>query len=183
MKRGRDQSLIKKRRKMRLLVFPAVVLVIYGILFVIMPDKASAALRSSGKVFTNILMPLCLVFIFMFVLNLFFKSASITKFLGRGAGIKTIILSAAAGIISIGPIYAWYPMLKALREKGAGNSFIAIFLGNRAVKPFLLPMMISFFGWIYVLILTIFTIIGSIVVGYCVDILVKEDVTTQADSL
>jgi len=74
----------------------------------------------------------------------------------------------------MGPIYAWYPMLKVLREKGAKNSLIAIFLGNRAVKPFLLPMMISYFGWIYVLILTVFTIFGSLVVGYFVDALVKE---------
>jgi hypothetical protein len=34
--------------------------------------------------------------------------------------------------------------------------------------------MISYFGWIYVLILTVFTIFGSLVVGYCVGILVKE---------
>ncbi len=66
-------------------------------------------------------------------------------------------------------------MLKALREKGADSSFIAIFLGNRAVKPFLLPIMISYFGWIYVLILTVFTIFGSLVAGYCVGILVKEN--------
>jgi hypothetical protein len=49
----------------------------------------------------------------------------------------------------MGPIYAWYPLLKELREKGAANSLIAIFLGNRAVKPFLLPIMISYFGWVY----------------------------------
>ncbi len=74
----------------------------------------------------------------------------------------------------MGPIYAWYPMLKTLREKGVDNSLIAVFLGNRAVKPFLLPIMISYFGWTYVLILVVFTIFGSIGVGYCVDVLVKE---------
>jgi len=174
LKKDRHPSFILKRRIVRLFVLPASVLFIYGILFVIMPDKAFTALRSSGKLFLNILMPLCLVFILMLVLNLFLKPAYIAKFLSRGAGIKGIILSAAAGIISIGPIYAWYPMLKAFREKGVGNSYIAIFLGNRAVKPFLLPIMISYFGWIYVLILTVFTIFGSFVAGYCIDLLVKE---------
>jgi len=52
-------------------------------------------------------------------------------------------------VISMGPIYAWYPLLKELRGKGATNSFIAVFLGNRAVKPFLLPIMISYFGGMY----------------------------------
>jgi uncharacterized membrane protein YraQ (UPF0718 family) len=133
------------------------------------------ALRSSGMILLNITVPLCVVFFFILLLNLFLKPAHVASFLGRGAGIKGIILSIAAGIVSMGPIYAWYPMLRELREKGAGNSMIAIFLGNRAVKPFFLPIMISYFGMIYVLILTIFTILGSLAVGYSVDALVKEN--------
>jgi uncharacterized membrane protein YraQ (UPF0718 family) len=140
-----------------------------------MPDKASMAIRSSGKVFFNITIPLCLVFILMLALNLLLKPAYITKLLGKEASIKGILLSVTAGIISAGPIYAWYPMLKALREKGADSSFIAIFLGNRAVKPFLMPIMILYFGWIYVLILTVFTIFGSLVAGYCISFFVKEN--------
>ena len=110
----------------------------------------------------------------MLVLNLFLKPALVARFLGRGAGIKGIMLSVTAGIVSMGPIYAWYPMLKELREKGAGSSMLAIFLGNRAVKPFLLPIMISYFGWTYVLILTVCTILGSLPVGYAVDAAAKE---------
>ena len=68
-------------------------------------------------------------------------------------------LSALAGIISTGPIYVWYPMLKDLREKGAKHFLIAVFLVNRAVKPFLLPVIISFFGWIYALVLTVLTVL------------------------
>ena len=164
---------INKRRIVRLLAFPSSVLFIYGILFISMPDNALTALRSSGKVFLNILEPLGLVFILMLVMNLFLKPGYITRFLGESAGIKGIILSAAAGVISIGPVYVWYPMLKSLREKGVENAFIAIFLCNRAVKPFLLPVMISYFGFIYTLFLTIFTILGSIIAGYCVDVLLK----------
>ena len=173
--KNRYLSNIWRKRAVRLLILPATVLFIYGILFIIMPDKTSIAIRSSGRVFLNLTIPLCLVFILMLALNLFLKPAYITKFLGKEAGIKGILLSVTAGIISAGPIYAWYPMLKALREKGADNSFIAIFLGNRAVKPFLLPIIILYFGWVYVLILTVFTIFGSLVTGYCMTFLVKEN--------
>ena len=79
-------------------------------------------------------------------------------------------MSVAAGIISTGPIYAWYPLLKDLREKGAGDSSIAIFLYNRAVKPFLLPVMVTYFGWLYVVTLIILTILASVVVGFSVSI-------------
>ena len=181
MNKDGPQGATWKRRAMRMIVFPASVFAIYGILFAVMADKASMALRSSGHVFLNIIAPLCLVFILMLVLNLFLKPAHIASFLGKGPGIKGIVLSVAAGIISTGPIYAWYPLLKELREKGAGNFLIAIFLNNRAVKPFLLPIMISYFGWAYVLILTVFTILGSLPVGYAVGAVVKEEARRQKE--
>ena len=155
-------------------LFPIVILAAYGILFAVMPDRVSLALKSSGNIFLNMVIPLCLVLVLMILLNLFLRPAQITRFLGKGAGIKGILLPAAAGIISMGPIYAWYPLLKDLRGKGAGNSPIAIFLYNRAVKPFLLPVMIGYFGWAYVVILTILTILASVAIGYSMNILVKE---------
>ena len=96
--------------------------------------------------------------------------AKAAKFLGKGSGIKGVALSVAAGIISTGPIYAWYPLLKDLKEKGAGDSSIAIFLYNRAVKPFLLPVMVTYFGWLYVVTLIILTILASVVIGFSVSI-------------
>jgi len=174
LRKNNPQTLTWQRRAMRVLTFPISVLAIYGILYVIKPDKVSIALKGAGNIFITIMVPLSLVFVLMLALNLFLKPAQIVKFLGRGAGIKGVILSATAGIISSGPIYAWYPLLKDLREKGAGVSFMAIFLGNRAIKPPLLPIMISYFGWVYVLILTIFTILASIFAGYAVGALAKE---------
>ena len=153
---------------MRMIYFPALMIAVYGIIFAFMPDRAFLAFKSSGIIFSNIIIPLCLVFILMVILNLFLKPAYIASFLGKEAGIKGIILSMTAGIISTGPIYAWYPMLKELKEKGAGSSSITVFLNSRAVKPFLLPIMISYFGCLYVAILTVFTIVGSLAAGYLV---------------
>jgi len=155
----------------RMFLFPIGILVVYAILFFISPDKTEQATRSSINVFLNMLIPLVSVFFIMLLVNLFLKPAAVAKFLGKGSGIKGIVLSAAAGIISTGPIYAWYPLLKDLRDKGAGESSIAIFLYNRAVKPFLLPLMIGYFGWLYVVILTILMVLASIAVGFSISIL------------
>jgi uncharacterized membrane protein YraQ (UPF0718 family) len=151
-------------------LFPIGVLVIYMVLFLAAPDKAGQAIKSSGNVFLSMLLPLAIVFFIMLLINLFLKPAAVAKYLGKGSGVKGIMLSASAGIISTGPIYAWYPLLKDLKEKGAGESSIAIFLYNRAVKPFLLPVMISYFGWVYVVILTIIMVIASVIVGFSVSI-------------
>ena len=148
------------------LAFPISVLGLYLVLWRVSPEKIVVAARSSIGLFFHVLLPLCLVFFLMIGLNLFLKPPQIARFLEKGSTIKKGLLSAVAGIISAGPIYAWYPILKDLREKGAEHSLIAVFLVNRAVKPFLLPMMISFFGWAFVLALTFLTIAGSLCVGF-----------------
>jgi uncharacterized membrane protein YraQ (UPF0718 family) len=163
------------RRPLRtVFLFPAFVMAIYGMAFAIAPDRALQALTKSGNVFLTIAQPLAVVFVVMLVLNVFVKPVRISRFVGKGAGIKGMMLSVVAGIISMGPIYAWYPLLKKLREEGAGNAPIAIFLYNRAVKPFLLPVMIAYFGWAYVVILTLFTILASMAVGYSMSLITGE---------
>ena len=156
-------------------LFPVSVLVIYGILFSVFPDRAWLALKGSVAVFLRLLLPLALVFVVMLAFNLLLKPAQIVRFLGKNTGFTGIIFSMAGGIISAGPIYAWYPLLANVREKGAGNIPIAVFLYNRAVKPFLLPVMITYFGWAYVGTLTFLTMLASIGIGYCLGILIKEN--------
>jgi uncharacterized membrane protein YraQ (UPF0718 family) len=156
------------------LVFPASVLCLYLVLWRIAPEKTLVALRSSLGVFFHLLLPLCLVFLLMIALNMFLRPPHIAKFLRRGTTIEKKLFSAVLGIISAGPIYVWYPILKDLREKGAQPSLIAVFLVNRAVKPSLLPMMVSFFGWTYVLFLTLLTVVGSLCVGLVVGALLDS---------
>jgi uncharacterized membrane protein YraQ (UPF0718 family) len=121
------------------------------------------------------LIPLLLVFLIMWLINIFLKPSYIVKFLGKDAGLKGIALSIALGIISTGPIYTWYPLLKDLKDKGAEYNTIAIFLHNRSIKPFLLPIMIAYFGLIYIVILTVLTIICSIGMGYIISSLMKNE--------
>jgi len=148
------------------LVFPLSVLGFYLVLWQLAPEKTIVALQSSIGILRHVLLPLGIVFLLMIGLNVFLKPPDLAKFLGKGTTLSRHLFSAVAGIISAGPIYAWYPMLKDLREKGAAHSLIAIFLVNRAVKPFLLPMMISIFGWVYVALLTLLILAGSLGVGY-----------------
>jgi uncharacterized membrane protein YraQ (UPF0718 family) len=152
------------------ILFLAAIVLLYGILFLTMPEKAAPALRSSANIFRSILIPLCLVFAVLFSVNLFLKPARVARYLGKEAGIRSMLLSAAAGIISTGPIYAWYPLLGDLRRKGACSSPIAVFLYNRAIKPFLLPVMIGYFGWMFSVILTVCMLCGSFILGYAMNV-------------
>jgi uncharacterized membrane protein YraQ (UPF0718 family) len=156
-------------------IFLCGVVLLYGVLYLLFPEKMLVALRRSGSMFANILIPLGLVFLILFFINLFINPGQVVRLFGKRSGVKGVFFATVAGILSMGPIYAWYPLLKELRQKGAKDSLLAIFLGNRAVKPFLMPIMISYFGLHYVLILTLFTIGGSLALGSIVGALVKNN--------
>lgn len=159
------------------ILFPGLVLVLYGVLLLAAPEEAWLAFKSSMTILQGLLLPLCLVLILIFLINLFLNPAKVAKYLGRTSGLKGIALSAAAGIISAGPIYAWYPLLKDLKEKGASDSSISIFLYNRAVKPILLPIMIAYFGLPFVVVLTVLMLAASMVIGYAITIFGASDVS------
>lgn len=156
-------------------LFPLVVFVLYGILFLVIPDKACSALKNSVSILQSLLIPLGLVLSLIFLINLFLNPAKVAEYLGRTSGLKGAVLSAAAGVISVGPIYAWFPLLKDLKDKGAADSSIAIFLNNRAVKPFLLPIMIAYFGLQFVIVLTVLMIAASFAIGYFLSIFMGSE--------
>lgn len=115
---------------------------------------------------------LVVVFGFIFLSNVIFKPKKVIKYLGVNAGLKGWIIAIVGGILSSGPIYMWYPLLNDLREKGMKTSFIATFLYNRAVKIPLLPLMIYYFSWGFVLVLTFYMILFSVINGIVVEKLI-----------
>jgi len=116
---------------------------------------------------------LVLVFAIMFLSNLFFNPQKMSKLVGESAGIRGWILSIAGGILSMGPIYMWYPLLSDLKEKGMRNGFAVAFLYNRAVKISLLPMMIYYFGLKFTVVLTFYMVLFSVINGVFVEKLLR----------
>jgi len=172
----------KKKKWLRYGGFLGIVSGLYLGLFLLKPAKTASALENSAGILREIALPLILVFCAMVLMNRFLQAEKLTKYLGRETGIRGLLLSAAAGIISVGPIYAWYPLLKTLRERGASYAILATFLCNRSIKPFLIPVMISYFGWRYVIVLTGLTAAGSMVVGVCVGFLTEKKASPSPPS-
>lgn len=151
-------------------LFPICILTLYGALYFIAPEKTRLALQADVKILVSLCIPLAFVFVVLFLVNILLRPSQVARLLGKHSGVKGILLPVVAGIISAGPIFAWYPLLKKLKSEGAGEGPIAIFLYNRAVKPFLLPVMIGFYGGPYVLVLTFLMTLGSIVVGFSMEV-------------
>ena len=157
------------------ILFLIFMLLVYGILFLVLPEKAFTAAGESGRVMKSLIIPLLAVFVVTVCLNLFIHPGKIVGLLGKKSGIKGTFFSAAAGIISMGPIYAWYPFLKEMLDRGAGVESITVFLNCRSVKPVLLPVMVSCFGVTYTVLLTVFMIMGAVAAGRIMSFLEKPN--------
>ncbi len=112
-----------------------------------------------------------LVILLMAAVNYVATPDFIRRHAGRGA--RGWLFAIVGGILSTGPIYMWYPLLADLRKRGLSWGQIAAFLYNRAVKIPLIPLMVSYFGWKYVLVLTLVMVAASVVEGLLVDVLME----------
>lgn len=147
---------------------------LYGLVYVTAPDKAFFALKTSFRVICRITIPLLIAFTIKFFINLYISPRQMQKLLAGGLGIKGVIFSSLAGILSMGPIFAWYPLLKDFREKGMHDLYLANFLTTRAVKPFLLPVMIYYFGWLFSIVLNIMILLFSPLVAFLTSLLSEK---------
>ena len=132
-----------------------------------------AALEVFLDLLKKVLPVLGIVFALTFLSNLLLNPKIVSRYLGRGAKSSGWPVAIIAGILSMGPIYLWYPLLGELKAKGMRDALIAVFLYNRAVKIPLLPVMIYYFGLRVVLILSVLMILFSIANGLLVERLMR----------
>jgi len=94
--------------------------------------------------------------------------------MGKESGTKGWVLAIITGILSHGPVYIWYPLLKDLREQGMRTGLVAVFLYNRAIKIPLLPVMIFYFGIEFTSILLIWMVGASVIEGKVIEIVERS---------
>lgn len=116
---------------------------------------------------------LLLVYLIIFIFNLLISNKQIVKFLQKGNYIKKLIFSVFFWILSSGPIYLWYWLLKKLHSVGLSFGHIATFSYARAIKLPLIPIMITYF-WlkfsiIFVLVLFVFSFMQALFIDFFFD--------------
>jgi uncharacterized membrane protein YraQ (UPF0718 family) len=109
---------------------------------------------------------LLLVMLFMWIIDVLIAPATIKKYMGHESGWKGWAISIIAGILSHGPVYAWYPLLQSLQQSGTRPALIATFLYARSIKLPWLPMLAFYFGTPYMIAFSVFLILFAPVVGW-----------------
>ncbi len=146
-------------------LFFATVFIGYSIFAFLNFSGAIAALQKSGMILFKILPILAVVILMTATINFFLQPKQIVKHLGKESGAKGWFAMLLAGVISHGPMYAWYPLIDDLRRHGMRDGLIVVFFYARAIKIPLLPMMIDYFGLLFTLILSCYILLGAIIQG------------------
>ena len=165
-------SVEKKRtftpKGIKLLFF---VIIAFGVLFFFDEAKGMVALQKSFQVI-KILIPIFAIVIFLMALiGYFTQGKNKLENLAQQRGAKGWFWALFIGLLSHGPMYAWYPVLQQLRDKGLRDGYIATFFYARAVKLPLLPLMVDYFGFTFTVVLTLYILIASLIQGWLVEVL------------
>ena len=146
-----------------------VVVVLYLGVFLFDPAVGEKALWASADILKMIAPILLIVFFLMALLNSSIDTAYISKHLGKESGLRGWLIALGGGILSHGPAYVWYPMLSESRKQGARDGLIVAFFYTRSIKVPWLPLMVSYFGLLFTVLLTFYVIVGAWLQGYIVD--------------
>ena len=159
----------KRGFKFRGLKFLGFVAVIYLIVALFSTDKFIKSLSFTAEALGEVIPILAVVVFIMAAINLFFNPKGLAKHLGEDGGVKGWLLALGLGILSHGPMYAWYPVLEELKKHGLRNGYIAAFFYTRAIKIPLIPMMIHYFGWAFTVFLSLYIIPAAWLQGWLID--------------
>lgn len=156
----------KKKKKGKINhIFLVFSVIAYLIALFLSPKKSGLMNKNIFNLMLKILPVLLLIFLFMFILEIFFPIKKMSDILKKQKNAVLWGVAIFTGILSTGSVYLWYPILRELKENGVKQEILAVFIFNRAIKLQLLPMMIIYFGLKFVIILTLVMILISIPYG------------------
>ena len=152
---------------------------VYGLTALFNLAVVRQALASFETLLLRVLPVLVVVFGLLFLVNVFLERKWLAQHLGRASGVGGWTLTVVFGILSAGPLYAWYPLLGELKEKGISGALIATFLYSRALKLPLLPLMVHYFGTAYTVALSVCIVVFSVLSGLLMRTLAGFDGSEQ----
>ena len=98
------------------------------VLYADRPDKALAVLLVSKDYLLEMLSVLPPILVLCGLFDVWVPKQTIERVMGEASGVKGLAVSALLGTVAMGPLYAAFPIGKALLDKGASLYNVAVFL-------------------------------------------------------
>lgn len=156
------------------------VLMLHVVVRIIHTAYSSESLDYFVAVLIRLLPAFGVMFLLLWLFNLFARPQQITRYLGLHSGSKGWMLAIVSGVVSMGSTYLWYPLLRDLKISGMRTSLLASFLYSRAVKIPMLPFMVHYFGTLYTVLFVLNVLLFSIASGLMMERIVMD--TSQGDN-
>jgi uncharacterized membrane protein YraQ (UPF0718 family) len=153
--------------------------VLFGLLVIL---SRFAGLSAGQEISTNFWMFfkemisfLPLMFVLIGLFDVWFPRETVEKHIGQDSGIKGTFWVIMLAMLQAGPLYGAFPVAYLLWKKGASIRNIFIYLGAFAtLKIPMLTFEIGFLGWKFSLLRTLFTLPVFIVIGYLMELYLKD---------
>ena len=158
---------------MKSVYFLVAVLLLYSFVYLVNPEGIMESLTFASAVLIRLIPVFLLIYGLMVIMNLVAPDKRISSALINSRW--RWVLSVIGGIVSTGPVYMWYPLLRELKKKGLSYGPIAAFIYSRAVKIPLIPLLFYYFGLKYTLVLTGVIVLFSFVLGMFMEVVMNED--------
>ncbi|MCK5449639.1 hypothetical protein KAI32_02140 [Candidatus Pacearchaeota archaeon] len=131
---------------------------------------------SASSTFLDLLLKIIPAFVLVFILitisNYFITPERVTKFSTK-KGILKWLLMVLAGVLSVGPLFVWYPLLAKLKNHGLNPGLVATYIYSKAIVISFFPLLIFYFSLKYIIVLYCVLAIASIIQGILINILIK----------
>ncbi len=115
------------------------------------------------------------LFIIVGLFDVWVPKEKIERHIGKGSGIRGIVLVTLLAMLQAGPLYAAFPVAYMLYKKGASTRNIFIYLGVfSAMKVPLLGIEIGYLGLKFSLVRTLISLPLFVAIGYFMDWYLKD---------
>lgn len=163
---------MKNKKLPKKVYFLLAMLILYLFLFFFNPELFFSSSKFFFDTIIKIIPILALVFLLMALVNYFITPQQILNFAGK-KGIKKWFLMVFAGVLSTGPPYLWFPLLRDLKQKGLDFGLITTYLYSRAVVIAFIPLIIFYFSLKFTIVLSLVILTAALIQGVLMSYLIK----------
>jgi uncharacterized membrane protein YraQ (UPF0718 family) len=119
---------VKRIISPRDLAFLGAVGVLAVVLLVTSPDRTGATVEAARTFLVEMITILPAVVILMGLFAVFVSREFVVRHLGASAGVRGFLVAILLGALPTGPLYVAFPLVKAMRAKGAGTANMVAFI-------------------------------------------------------
>ena len=159
-----------KKRLMKSYGIVLIVTLVFTMMLFYFPQSKHKIIGYSTDYFFEMLLILPAIMILMGLFSVWISKETVTKFLGKQAGIKGALISVLLGSLPTGPLYIAFPIASSLIKKGASISNIIVFLSAWACLKLPQELVeIEFLGFKFMAWRWLLTVVLVIGMGFLVE--------------